>query len=67
MHVRGPTPRLPRRGGAGKLKYITPIFRALWGGPGASRALAPPLFAEIRPGLHPAVRARVEGVLGAST
>lgn len=62
----GGTLPLPHCGGAGKLKYITPIFRALWGGPDASRALAPALFAEIRPGLHPAVRARVEGVLGSA-
>lgn len=53
----------------GKLKYITPIFYALWNvkaadGSYAARDMATALFADIKPTLHPAVQSRVAGVTG---
>lgn len=53
-----------RCAGQGKQKYTLPLYRAMWGGSEAARALAMETFSATAPQLHINVRNYVKKILG---
>lgn len=48
----------------GKQKYTLPLYRAMWGGSDATRALAMEIFSATAPQLHVNVQNYVKKILG---